>query len=184
MDVKTKPAVNKSEEQIAPSLSIEIYKEICNNIRVSDEISFKLLNIIPVLSGIGSTGLIYLEKSGFLADYSGYVLTGFSICGGLITFGLYKWELRNVQKCNLLIKRAGDFESRLLRGVDSQQEQTIQFANFKEDIKAQSVSSISDTPWGKTQAEKLIYSTAIAVWFIPLAIGLYKSLKGFYPKIL
>jgi hypothetical protein len=170
MDVKTKPDGSKFVEQKEPPLSIDVYKEICNNIRASDDISFKLLNIVPVMSGIGSTALVLLEKSQLLTNYSSYAVVGFSICGALITFGLFKWELRNIYKCNWFIKRAEDFELNFLQG-DKCEKQKIQFAHFRKGTK---ISSIFDTPWGKTQAEKLIYSTTITVWLVPMAIGLFK----------
>jgi hypothetical protein len=181
----------KTETEIdtkKPELSTDFYKEICNNIRVSDDISFKLLNIVPVLTGISSTALVFLEKSGLLSNYSTYAVICLSICGAVITFGLFKWELRNIQKCNWLIECAEDFELRMYklpvieteRGLTKDElnkfrKNRIQFAYYP-DHNPES-SKILNIRWGKTEAEKLIYSVAIAVWFVPITIGLYKLLN-------
>ncbi|CAN5824944.1 hypothetical protein BH20ACI4_BH20ACI4_03770 [soil metagenome] len=156
------------------SLSMDFYKEICSNIRASDDISFKLLNIVPVMSGIGSTALVFLEKSGLLSNYSSYAVISLSICGALITIGLFKWELRNIQKCNWLIQCAEDFELKVLKNAGNQLEK-IQYADYKND--KTKTSPITKMPWGKTQAERLIYIVAIVVWFVPITIGLYKILN-------
>lgn len=171
MNAMTKTPANKTGEPEAP-LSVDYYKEICSNIRFTDDVSFKLLNIVPVLSGIGSTTLVFLEKSQLLTDYSSWAVVLLSLGGGLITFGLFKWELRNIDKCNWYIERAGDFERRLLN-VDLKKGQTLQFADFDP-------SAVEKSPkksWGKTEAEKLIYSVAIAVWLIPIIIVVLHNME-------
>ena len=52
-------------------VSLDIYKEICANIRATDDISFKLLGFVPVSSGIGAGALVLLEKSKLLEVYTG-----------------------------------------------------------------------------------------------------------------
>jgi len=170
MSIKAKTVENQSGAQSEPTLSMDFYKEICNNIRVTDDISFKLLNIVPVMSGIGTTALVFLEKGQLLSNYSSYAVVILSFCGALITFGLFKWELRNIQKCKWLIRCAEDFELAVLQDI-KQEMKGIQFAEFQKNTK---IASILETPWGKTQSEKLIYSAAIAVWLVPLTIGLHK----------
>ena len=54
-----------------PAGLLEIYKDISNNIRVSDNISFKLLGIVPLGFAVGSGALAILEKSKLLEAYSG-----------------------------------------------------------------------------------------------------------------
>lgn len=171
MNAKTKTDVKKPDEPIEP-LAVEYYKEICASIRFTDDISFKLLNIVPVLAGIGSTTLVFLEKSQLLTNYSSYAVVMLSIGGALITFGLFKWELRNIGKCKWYIDRAGDFERRLLK-LEPEKAQTLQFADF--DIP--SAKKGFKRPWGKTEAEKLIYSAAIAVWLIPVIIVILQNLE-------
>src|SRR6267142_4021617 len=80
-----------------------LYQEICTNIRTSDDISFKLLGFVPILSGVGAT---ILSRPDLLrsadAPHRLPIIVA-SLVGATFTFGLFKWELRNVQKCNVLI---------------------------------------------------------------------------------
>lgn len=155
---------------------LEIYKDICTNIRVTDDISFKLLGIVPVTSGVGAGALTILEKAEWLKDYSKGAVIGLSLVGALITLGLFFWELRNIQKCNWFISRAAKLEKQIF-GVEN-----LQFGGLakQEDISATRreeilLSSITKTPWGKTQAEKLIYTTAVMAWLVPLVIAILKN---------
>jgi len=163
-----------------PSISIDVYKDICNNIRVTDDISFKLLGIVPLASGAGSGGLTILEKSKLLEGYvnPGVVVIGLSAIGALITLGLFRWEIRNIQKCMWLISRAANFETRILR-------EDLQFSGIakKEHLDATMISelrvpSLFERPWGKAQSERLVYLASVAVWLIPLAIATYRICCG------
>jgi hypothetical protein len=159
-----------------------LYKEICQNIRVTDEISFKLLGIVPISAGIGSGALTVLEKSSLLTNsYSGFIVLVLSIFGALITFGLFQWELRNIQRCKWLIARAAMLERQLF----SHDISNPQFKGIasEEDLEALELSGIHlapirKRPWGKTQAEKLIYWTAIGTWFVPMLVGLHKVVQS------
>jgi hypothetical protein len=152
-------------------LPINVYQEICGNIRATDDISFKLLGTVPVVSGIGAGALTILEKTQLLAAYSDYAVISFSVLGALVTFGLYRWEMRNIQKCNWLIARAADFERELL-GEKLTEQRGVQFVGWSKDRTP--LPSIFKRPWGKTQAEKFIYGVAIAAWFVPVLILLLK----------
>jgi hypothetical protein len=77
---------------------VALYKEICQNIHIADETSFKLLGTVPIAAGVGSGALTMLEKSELLSDqYVGFAVLMLSIFGAMITFGLFQWELRNIQ---------------------------------------------------------------------------------------
>lgn len=129
------------------------YKEICENIREADRISFQLLRLVPLSSGAGAGVLTLLQKSTLLANIPPPVLAAaivlLSLTAASIVFGLYKWALRNIQKCNWLIHRAATLEK---AGGISRYEGW-------EDQK---------TTWGKTRSEKLIYRIAIAMWLVPI----------------
>jgi hypothetical protein len=159
------------------SLSVDIYKEICTNIRVTDDISFKLLGTVPLASGIGSGALVILERSKLLEGnrYPAIVLVGLSAIGALITVGLFRWELRNIQKCRWLIARAASFETQILVKPN------LQFGGManEQDLSAKAIDevcvpSLFKKPWGKTQAEKLIYLTTVGAWLLPLGIAMHK----------
>jgi hypothetical protein len=156
------PVVSKNEQ---PDLPMDLYKEICNNIRATDEISFKLLGLVPILSGFGSGALTMLEKSGWLLEHTKFAVISLSLLGAIVTVGLFIWELRNIQKCASLVKCAAEFEQRLLeRGLPM--------------IAAPFTDILKDRPrWGKTEAEWLIYITAIVAWLVPAAIAFHKLWK-------
>ncbi|HEX8147622.1 MAG TPA: hypothetical protein VF591_10620 [Pyrinomonadaceae bacterium] len=178
METTTKEKVGRSAGGSVPTpLPINVYQEICGNIRATDEISFKLLGTVPLVSGVGAGALTVLEKSQLLAAYSDYAVISFSALGALVTFGLYRWEMRNIQKCRWLIARAADFEQELL-GPKPPGQRGVQFVGWSEDRTP--VPSIFKRPWGKTQAEKFIYGGAIAAWFVPLMIVL---LKNYWPRV-
>lgn len=155
---------------------LDIYKDVCSNIRITDETSFKLLSTVPIVSGLGSGALTLLEKDDFLKNFADIAVVSLSLLGAVITIGLFRWELRNIQKCSWLISRAAILEDVLF----PDNKLNLQFSGIgqknidAQDIKEVKITSIFDTPWGKTQAEKLIYSAAIIVWLIPAGIVLYK----------
>lgn len=154
---------------------LDIYKDIVNNIRVTDDISFKLLGLVPLASGVGSGVLTILEKSKLVEGYSGLTVAGLSAAGALVILGLFRWELRNIQKCNWFISRAANFETQILN------RENLQFSGMarQEDLAAKRMSevrlsSLFDTPWGKTQAEKVVYLAAIGAWLVPLGIAVHR----------
>jgi len=160
---------------LPPDKLLDIYKDIVNNIRVTDETSFKLLGIVPLASGVGSGALTILEKSKLVEGYSGFTVAGLSAVGVLVTLGLFRWELRNIRKCNWFIARAANFETQILH------KENLQFAGMarQEDLSAKSMSevrlsSLFDTAWGKTQAEKVVYLAAIGAWLVPFGIAVHR----------
>ena len=164
-------------KSLSPDRLVDIYKDISNNIRTTDDISFKLLGIVPFASGLSSGALTILEKSKLLEGYSASALAGLSALGALVTLGLFRWELRNIQKCAWLISRAANFETQMLckenlqfHGIAKQEHLSTKTMNEIH------VSSLFDTPWGKTQAEKLVYLAAIGAWLVPLGIAIRKLL--------
>ncbi len=91
------------------------YKEVCENIRETDRNSFKLLSFVPLSSGVGAGGVLtLLQNSTLLNEVPRPVLAIaivlLSLIAASIVFGLYKWELRNIQKCKWLIDRAAAME--------------------------------------------------------------------------
>ena len=150
---------------------IALYHDLIANIKTTDDISFKLLGTVPLLSGIGSGALSLLLKSGH--SLNDYTVLALSLVGCAITFGLYKWELRNIQRCAWFISRAAKIEQRLFRT-----DEACQFYGFGSDehLNAKNLTSINiksfwKLPWGKTRAEKLIYTAAITAWLIPAAVS-------------
>ena len=149
-----------------------IYRDLIENIRVTDDISFKLLGTVPLVSGIGSGGLSLLTMSGH--HLNDLAVLGLSLVGCAVTIGLFRWELRNIQRCTWFISRAAKIEQRMFPSHEASQFNGFQPSKHLEakelsDIK---IASIWTRPWGKTQAEKLIYAVAIAAWLIPALVSI------------
>lgn len=142
-----------------------IYKEICRNIRETDAISFKLLNLVPLGSALGGGILAILGKNTLLQNISHLVAASaivlLSLAGATIVFALHKWELRNIQKCKWLIDRASDLE----------QQGAAQYKGWS--------GQKAEGDWGKTRAEKLIYNASLLMWMIPIVVLVISSLA--YP---
>jgi hypothetical protein len=156
----------------------DTYKEICANIRDTDEISFKLLRIVPLSSGLGAGALVLLDKSGLLEAFAAGAVIPLSLLGAIVTIGLFRWELRNIQRCLWLISRAAIIESDILKkpnqqynGMANAEHRT---ANAMSDIR---LASLFEWPWGKTQSEKLVYVAAIVGWLVPFFIAVLKLVK-------
>lgn len=143
------------DKRIMSNLNAEsVYKEICQNIRETDAISFKLLNLVPLGSTLGGAILALFQKSASLENPLSPVIASaivfLSLSGSVIVFGLYKWELRNIQKCKFLIDQVANME----------EVGQIQYKGWSQ----------QEATWSKTRAEKLIYHTSMLIWLIPIAI--------------
>src|SRR5262245_49124682 len=156
----------------------ETYKEIYANIRDTDEISFKLLRIVPLSSGLGAGALVLLDKSGLLEAFAAMAVIPLSLLGAIVTFGLFRWELRTIQRCLWLISRAASMEVDILKQpklqYDGMAKEEHRHACAVSDIR---LASLLDRPWGKTQSEKLVYLAAIAGWLVPFVIAVFKLVK-------
>ena len=123
----------------------KIYEQICQNIRFTDDISFKLLGLVPIFSGTGILITFLQEKAVWKP---GIFL--FSLFGAFITLGLFRWELRNIQTCNYLIECAKKLETN-----DAKQ--------YKDKWEAPKLFGEKNRI-GKTEAEKLIYTITAITW--------------------
>jgi hypothetical protein len=121
------------------------YTNLNNNIRFTDDISFKLLGLVPLFSGSGI--LVAILRSEYFWSPAIYAMGAF---GALVTLGLFRWELRNIQNCLWLIKCGKVLE-------EAEDAQGIgQFYRRPS----------SPMRIGKTEAEKLIYGVTIFTWLL------------------
>lgn len=130
----------------------KIYTEIRGGIRETDNISFKLLGLVPLVSGTALIGLIVQTRN---LPTSLVILL--SLFASSVTLGLFRWELRNVQTCSWLIQYADAIEAYVLsaRGAG---------AIFCPRPKP-------PQHIGKVEAQKLIYSTTIIAWLaLPISV--------------
>ena len=131
-----------------PELPVaKIYEQICTNIRVTDDISFKLMGLLPLISG---AGLVTILLSAHPPGATMLVLL--SLFAAAISLGLFRWELRNIQKCNRLITYADKFEKKALEHSDLK-EAYVELPQSPQHI-------------GKGQAEKFIYPVTILTWLV------------------
>jgi hypothetical protein len=146
-------SVEPTEDWLALLPADKIYSEICTGIRETDNASFRLLSLVPLVSGTALIGLV-LQKQSLPPE----VVLLLSMFAAGITFGLFRWELRNIQTCSWLIKSAYAIEGAALRSHGKGE-------MFKERPSA-------PQKIGKTEAEKLIYSVTILAWLaLPLSVG-------------
>ena len=121
------------------------YTNLNTNIRFTDDISFKLLGLVPLFSGAGM--LVALMRSEYFWSPAIYAIAAF---GSLVTLGLFRWELRNIQNCLWLIDRGA--------ALERTEDQTNAGQFFQRPRSPMGV--------GKTQAEKLIYGVTIFTWLL------------------
>ncbi len=170
-------------DALKPQHAEQRYTEICNNIRALDQNSFHLLQFVPLVTTAAILGLSFLNIP-FAA------LWLISWVGAAVTFGLYRWEMRNIQICRWLQERADIIERDEFHAPGM-----MQFA-FRTNIQREGIPpSFHDTDlndldtqkifgWtvkfrGKpiriTQrvAERIIYGATIFAWLaMPLAVWL------------
>ena len=127
----------------------QLYSEICTDIRTTDDISFKLLGFVPLVSGIGIFAVLDL-LGGRVASWPTTVFV--SLFGATITFALFRWELRNIQICRWLRSRAEDLE---------RDELGLTAGPF---VGRDAAPMLLGHRMGKTEAEKLLYTTTIGAW--------------------
>ena len=130
----------------------ELYKEIVANIRATDEISFKLLGLVPLVSGTALVAVILQDATARPA-----LLVLFALFAAAVTLGFFRWELRNVEACG-----------RLLRHAEALAEPVLEQSGVPAGLRRRAA---GPQGVGKTEAEKLVYSVTIVAWLIlPLAL--------------
>jgi hypothetical protein len=101
-----------SESRDIGRLSVDrYYGELCSNIRATDDISFKLLGFVPLISGAGIIGVLSAKEKLSLPPAAVVLIALFA---ATVTTALYGWERRNIQICIWLIARAADVEREML----------------------------------------------------------------------
>jgi hypothetical protein len=132
-----------------------MYTETCSSIRTTDDISFKLMGIVPLLSGAAL--LTFFLKEQVPVGKPSVIVT-LSLFAALVTLGLFRWELRNIQTCSWLRRRAETLESAVVAaaGVAKQPPPPMRI--------------------GKTEAEKWIYSVTVFAWLcIPIVESKFEA---------
>ena len=86
------------------------YEELCRSHDRIADFRAKLLALLPIASGTGI--FLLLNLNGVEAEQ--YLLLNIGIFGCLITFGLFLYELRGIQRCKGLSHCGKELEKKLL----------------------------------------------------------------------
>lgn len=120
----------------------KMYEVLQASIKETDEISFKLLGLVPLVNGAALlTAVLGIGSSRAPA------IVVLSLFGAVVTLGLFWWELRNIRYCLWYIKLAESFEAAVLGQV-----------GVPEEVRKRPT---APGGVGKRKAEKLIYSTVV-----------------------
>ncbi len=145
-----------------------VFPEICANIRALDENSFKLLSFVPLVSGSAIVVVLLKGEAGW-----SWITLLLSLAGALVTFGLYRWEFRNIQICKWF-QECADEAQRNEFGTEAGKEQFAirtqkilpKFSNSDFD----NLDKLLGRSITQRAAERIIYWTTIAAWLLlPLA---------------
>jgi hypothetical protein len=164
------------ESSQQPDKTAEVrYHEICANIRALDENSFRLLGFVPLLSGAAIVAVIAKGGVGLLPAF----LLG--VVGALVTFGLYRWERRNIQICKWLQERADTIEEHEFHVKKEERQFAIRLRekppNFKNSQYDNMHKLLGHYQITQRWAETIIYGATIIGWLvIPLAVALSPKL--------
>jgi len=119
-----------------------VYQQIYEQVRAKDDISFKLLSLVPLISGAGISILIKTDIAWGLKCFV-------SLFGATVTFSIFRWELRNIGWCDLLLKQA--------RQIDHAE---------SPEVPKLRISPGKRVAVGKTEAETILYLTVILAWLM------------------
>ena len=156
-----------AEQQSKLSSDTE-YQQIHENIRATDDISFKLMSLVPLITGGAVSLLANSQLSwGITCFISGFAATA--------AFGIFRWELRNIQSCNWQRARAEKIDSTNL--PDAPELRSIRRRNAgRKPVNKNTKERLFRI--GKTQAEIIIYFAVILAWLLlPSVDGLWR-LRG------
>lgn len=120
---------------------VKVYEAIQRGISETDDISFKLISFVPLISG---AGLLTIRFGGDALPKE--LLSLLSLFAAAITVGLFWWELWNIQTCHWLMNLAAQLEAKVL----------------DRDLSPPKPPGIV----GKHNAAKIIYATTIGVWLL------------------
>jgi len=122
------------------------WEGLCHHIHTTDDISFKLLALVPLVSIGGIASTLLKDEPEFTP-----LVALLSLFAAAVTLAIWIWERRNIQTCRWLLCRAAELEEHTYGAV-----------------KAGQFFATPAKPGGKgkTEAEQLIYSLTIAAWLL------------------
>jgi hypothetical protein len=165
--------VGESQDEKKNELATRIYSEVCINIRATDEISFRLLGLVPLVSAAGIFG-ISLNKE-FATSPLAVVISFFA---AIVTGALLMWEWRNLKSCRSYLSYAMLLEKYVLYDALGKLGEKVPLDKSAPDVKLMEEIKTAQGQFRsrpdtkvirKTIAELIIYSATISAW---IAIGI------------
>jgi hypothetical protein len=99
----------RSERQPGPDDIRVAYTEVCRSLNVIDDFRARLLALLPLSSGAGIFLLLATTSDDRNQDGQDYL--GWSgVLGGLISLGLFVFEVREIRICRHLVKVGAELE--------------------------------------------------------------------------
>jgi|SRR5215213_2183891 len=148
-----------TEEQ---TLLMGLYTEICNSWRKLTDVRFKLLGLVPVVSGF------FLVRALSEGDLSPDIRVGIAVFGFIVTLALWAYEVRNSQLYDDLISRGRRIEAEL--GVNT--------GHFRGRLKPSSRYLLGPLKVKlriqHDTAINLIYGTSVGGWLVALIVILFR----------
>ncbi len=151
-----------------------LYQEICKKIKDTDAISFKLLGLVPLVSGLGVLVIWSLVEK-----MSPWILLLTGLFGALITFFIFHWELKNLQISDTFRRYAEILEAKKVQleneNIPSDSAMAGPFTLLRSKDKPQLLSLKNLKGWDKKKAEIAIYGTTIVFWLLLSLLVLLNS---------
>jgi hypothetical protein len=151
---------------------LKLYELYLNKIKETDEISFKLLGLVPLLSGAGIFTLLTqnaVEIDHVQIQIPKLIFWVTGLFGASITYCIYRWELRNIQTCKTYRNEARKIEETEPGSIGV-------FRNFPEspDLLIKVAKKVQfKMQIGKADAEKGIYYLTIIFWLLLPVLKMY-----------
>jgi hypothetical protein len=145
---------------------------MCTDIRFTDDISLKLLGLIPLVSGAGILTVLFAGPD--RSRWEAAVLGGFvGLLGAIVTFSVYRWECRNIEFCEFRRGQVACLEKNAVllsqNGVAHERPPApvVCFGLWRQksgNTNAQRICVGWQWQIGKTQAERVLYTSVMISW--------------------
>lgn len=148
-----------------------LYQEICKKIKETDAISFKLLGMVPIFSGLGIVTLWSQHEA-----LSCWIMSLSGLFGALITYFIFRWEKNNIQVSDTFRNYAEILEAKKVQLENDHDSSDITMAGPYSLLRSKDKPRLLSAPgnskgWGKAEAESAIYGATILFWLLlPLLV--------------
>jgi hypothetical protein len=109
-EVPGQTATAQAQCDATPDALRAVYDEICRSHSAITKFRGKLLGLLPLATGVG----IFLLLDNKTANAKPALLAAAGVFGVFVTIGLFFYEIRGVEECQLLRERGAELEGKLL----------------------------------------------------------------------